>query len=214
MRVNKLLAGMDDEAAAPDDDAEVEAEAEAEEADDESEGEVALEVGSSVSFKNKGADLIGEIVEFTDDDTKARVKTEKGTFKVGLDALTLVETEAEAEAEPEAEAEAEPEAEAEAEPEAEAEAEPEAEAEAEPEAEAEAEPEADDETLELAEGMPVLVPMKGKKVKGKIVGFTDDETAARVEIEGKVYKVKLESIEPAPADQPKVSKVTPKKGKK
>lgn len=79
------------------------------EVEPEAEGE-ALEVGAKVSFAFKGETLEGEVVEILESENKARVKTEKGTFKLAPDALTLVE---EVPEEPEVETEVEPEPEVE-----------------------------------------------------------------------------------------------------
>jgi hypothetical protein len=93
------------EEAAPEEvapEAEAEPEAEPEAGD-------ALEEGMRVTFKSKGADVEGEIVEFTDNDSKARVKTDAGVYKVAVEALFPVKGETEpADAEPEPEPEPAP----------------------------------------------------------------------------------------------------------
>lgn len=112
--INKMLddKGADVEFAEPDgaepdpEEAAPEAEPEAEpaevapeaEAEPEPEGEpegVALEEGMRVSFQSKGATVEGELLEFTDNDAKARVKTDAGVYKVAVEALSPVEGEAE-----------------------------------------------------------------------------------------------------------------------
>ena len=108
VHINKLLEG--EESGAEDADPEPAAESGKGKADAEESGEVALEQGMKVTFKSGGKVLEGEILEFTDDDTKARVKTAKGTFKVSVDLLDPVAGEVEPEdPEPEPEAEPEPE---------------------------------------------------------------------------------------------------------
>ncbi len=115
--VNRLLDGeageeeaaQETDAEEPEFEAEAEAEAEPEaEPEPEGEGEVELQEGMKVTFPSGGKELEGEILNFIDDDTKARVKTEKGVFKVKIESLTPAEGEGEPE-EVEAEPEAEPE---------------------------------------------------------------------------------------------------------
>lgn len=81
--------------------AEAEPETEAEPEAEAEEGEVALEVGMKVTFKVKGKDVEGEILEFTDNDTMARVKVDKMVYKVKIELLEPVAGEDEPEPEPE-----------------------------------------------------------------------------------------------------------------
>lgn len=104
--VNRLLDGeATEEASAESADAgepEPEAEAAAEpepEAEPEpaGEGEVELQEGMKVTFSFKGKDLEGEILNFIDEDTKARVKTAKGVFPIAIEKLNPVAGEGEPE---------------------------------------------------------------------------------------------------------------------
>lgn len=126
--INRLLndAGEDKEAPegeeTTEEDAEAEAEAEPEEVTAEAEGaapeaegepepeaetkEVSLQEGMKVSFTQGGKSVEGEILGFVDNDTKARVKSAAGVFRVATDQLTPVA--GEEAPEPEAEPEPEP----------------------------------------------------------------------------------------------------------
>ncbi len=73
--------------------------------------EVQLQEGSKVSFKLKGEEVEGEVVEILEDENAARVKYEDRIYKIKAEMLTLVEevpTEPEEEPEPEPEEEERP----------------------------------------------------------------------------------------------------------
>lgn len=89
------------EEVAPEAEAEAEPAAEAEAEPEAAAESDALEEGMRVTFKSKGADVEGEIVEFVDNDTKARVKTDAGVYKVAVEGLFPVKGETDAEPEPE-----------------------------------------------------------------------------------------------------------------
>ena len=78
------------------------------------------------------------------------------------------------------------------------------------EEEPEEEGEPEEEEIALAEGMAVTIKIKGKKTKGKIVGFVDDDTKAQVKIGKKTYKVKIDNVDPVEEKEEK-KKVTKKK---
>lgn len=101
----------DPEEAAPEAEPEAEPAAEPEEVQPEAEAEpepapeaepegVSLEEGMRVSFQSKGATVEGELLEFVDNDSKARVKTDAGVYKVAVESLSPVEGETEPEPEP------------------------------------------------------------------------------------------------------------------
>lgn len=79
-----------------------EGESEEEEPEEEDDTEeIELEEGMFVEFQSKGKDVAGEILEFIDDNTKARIQTEEGkVFKVSVEKLNPVEGEEEPEPEP------------------------------------------------------------------------------------------------------------------
>lgn len=119
-RINRLLKDSDteeveekEEEEAPEEvvaEPAAEAEAEAEPEEKEDEGTIQLKKGMKVTFESGGKEVEGEVLEFIDDDTRARIQTDKGVFKVKLEKLSPVEGEdAPVETEPEPEEEAEPE---------------------------------------------------------------------------------------------------------
>jgi hypothetical protein len=61
--------------------------------DDSGPAEDTVDVGSTVTFNWKGKDLQGEIKEFIENDTKAKVKVDKLIYTVKLEDLTLVKDE-------------------------------------------------------------------------------------------------------------------------
>ena len=79
--------------------------------------------------------------------------------------------------------------------------------------EPEPEEEAEEEEVSLAEGMVVTIKIKGKKTKGKIVGFADDDTKAQVKIGTKTYKVKIDNVDPVEEKEEKAQKKVSKKKK-
>ena len=102
-QINRVLDNEDGEQP---EETEAEAEGETEAEPETDSNEVEMKVGMKASFKSGGKDLEGEVLEFVENDTKARIKTDKGTFKVKLDDLTVLAGEDEAvEEEPEAEPE-------------------------------------------------------------------------------------------------------------
>ena len=79
--------------------------------------------------------------------------------------------------------------------------------------EEEPEKDAEEEEVSLAEGMAVTIKIKGKKTKGKIVGFVDDDTKAQVKIGKKTYKVKIDNVDPVEEKDEKPQKKVSKKKK-
>jgi len=147
--------------------------------------EPTIEEGSKVTFKNKGEDMLGEVVEIVDENT-VRVKAEDGkTYKLAADKIELAEDAAPEDVTPE---DATPEDDVVPE-----------------------EPAADDDAVTLEEGSAVTFKVKGAEMNGEIVEIVDDETVRVKAEDGKTYKLGTDKIEAAKkVEKKKVKKVIKK----
>lgn len=179
INVNKLLTGDEGD----DDDTSSSGDATPE---DVKADEPTADVGSKVTFKNKGKDMEGEIVEIVDEDT-VRVKAEDGkTYKLAADKIELVAEDVKVD-------DATPE-------------------DVTPEDDVVPEDPANDDAVTLEEGSKVTFKVKGADMEGEIIEIVDDDTVRVKAEDGKTYKLGTDKIEAAPAkkEKPKVKKVIKK----